>query len=99
VQAGLTAFSGNACDGSVGNNVPCDGSCHSFDGRHSLVIDGDSSTHCVTMWEVAGCPSAPTGSDPLRIHTFEIPSTQCTNINTGTPIESFNCSPNPNCII
>ena len=33
----ITAYSGIACDGSAGLNVPCDGSCHSFDGRHSFV--------------------------------------------------------------
>ena len=38
VQAGITAFSGVACDGSAGLNVPCDGSCHSFEGRHSFQV-------------------------------------------------------------
>ncbi len=37
-QAGITAFSGSSCDGSVGLNVPCDGSCHKFDDRHSFRV-------------------------------------------------------------
>jgi len=37
VQAAIIAYSGTACDGSAGLDVPCDGSCHSFDTRHSFV--------------------------------------------------------------
>lgn len=37
-QAGITAFSGSSCDGNVGLNVPCDGSCHKFDDRHSFRV-------------------------------------------------------------
>ncbi len=37
-QAGITAFSGSSCDGDVGLNVPCDGSCHKFDERHSFRV-------------------------------------------------------------
>ena len=38
VRGGITAFSGNSCDGAVGDNVPCDGSCHQFDERHSFRV-------------------------------------------------------------
>lgn len=37
-HAGITAFSGNTCDGAAGLNVPCDGSCHQFNGRHSFRV-------------------------------------------------------------
>jgi hypothetical protein len=36
VLADISAFSGTACDGDVGADVACDGSCHSFSGRHSF---------------------------------------------------------------
>lgn len=36
--ATIVAFSGSVCDGSVGNTVQCDGSCHQFSGRHSLRV-------------------------------------------------------------
>ena len=38
VNADLIAWSGNTCDGDQGNNVPCDGSCHQFGGRHSFEV-------------------------------------------------------------
>lgn len=34
----IVAFSGNFCDGDEGLTVPCDGSCHQFDGRHSVFV-------------------------------------------------------------
>ena len=34
--ADIIGFSGNECDGAEGDDVPCDGSCHSFSGRHSF---------------------------------------------------------------
>lgn len=37
-QAGITAFSGGECDGDAGLDVPCDGSCHQFDERHSFRV-------------------------------------------------------------
>lgn len=40
-QATIIAYSGTACDGSAGLDVPCDGSCHSFDTRHSFVSAPD----------------------------------------------------------
>ena len=35
---GITAYSGTACNGVAGNHVPCDGSCHSFETRHSFRV-------------------------------------------------------------
>ncbi|KAI0762439.1 hypothetical protein C8Q74DRAFT_151987 [Fomes fomentarius] len=95
VHAGITGFSGNTCDGAVGLNVPCDGSCHSFDTRHSFRVDGGSGDHCVTMFEGAGCPNDHGGT--AFMHTFVNQNGQCTNVNTGTPILSFLCSPNNIC--
>lgn len=34
----ITAFTGAACDGDVGGNVTCDGSCHTFGARHSFRV-------------------------------------------------------------
>lgn len=58
-HAGITAFSGSECDGDAGLDVPCDGSCHQFDERHSFRVRicifplptsraslGDDSTDC-----------------------------------------------------
>ncbi|KAJ7263128.1 hypothetical protein B0H12DRAFT_1012467 [Mycena haematopus] len=89
VKGDFVAFSGNDCDGDQGANVACDGSCHSFDGRHSfeLFVTG---SHCVTMFEDDGCVG----------ETFQFgPETQgnCINVNTGTPIGSFICSANSAC--
>ncbi len=52
-QAGITAFSGSQCDGNAELNVPCDGSCHKFDDRHSfrvrsLPLPGDRSVSLTT---------------------------------------------------
>lgn len=38
VQANIRAFSGSSCNGAAGNSVPCDGSCHAFDDRHSFRV-------------------------------------------------------------
>lgn len=38
------AWSGTTCDGSEGNNVPCDGSCHSFANQHSFAVSDISTT-------------------------------------------------------
>jgi hypothetical protein len=34
----LAAWSGSTCDSAQGLTVPCDGSCHSFVGRHSFEV-------------------------------------------------------------
>ncbi|EIW52702.1 uncharacterized protein TRAVEDRAFT_53143 [Trametes versicolor FP-101664 SS1] len=91
--AGITGFSGNSCDGDVGLNVPCDGSCHQFGGRHSFRVDGGSGNHCVTMFVDSGCPSSGEG------FTFQNEDGNCQNVNTGTNIQSFLCAPNNNCIL
>ena len=37
-NAGFTAWSGDACNGAVGLDVPCTGGCGNFDGRHSFLV-------------------------------------------------------------
>lgn len=37
-RAGLTAFSGDTCNGPIGEDVACDGSCIPFEGRHSFLV-------------------------------------------------------------
>ncbi|KJA16938.1 hypothetical protein HYPSUDRAFT_219152 [Hypholoma sublateritium FD-334 SS-4] len=88
-SADIIAFSGGACDGDEGLNVPCDGSCHQFTGRESfeVVIGG---LHCVTFFEDTGCNSL--------IATFPNEGNSlCSNVNTGTAVGSFRCSANDSC--
>ncbi|KAF9455774.1 hypothetical protein BDZ94DRAFT_1230603 [Collybia nuda] len=82
----VIAWSGTACNGAQGNNVPCDGSCRSFDTRN----------HCITMYEGAGCPNG--RFDVLYKHTFANQNGQCLHVNTGTPIKSFRCAPDNFCL-
>lgn len=35
---GFVAFSGNACNGAVGGDVFCDGTCFPFGGRQSFIV-------------------------------------------------------------
>ncbi|KAJ6557729.1 hypothetical protein B0H19DRAFT_1148423, partial [Mycena capillaripes] len=37
----FAAFTGTACNGTVGLDVVCDGTCFGFTGRHSLEISAD----------------------------------------------------------
>ncbi|EJD45866.1 hypothetical protein AURDEDRAFT_164924 [Auricularia subglabra TFB-10046 SS5] len=78
----FTAFSGDFCNGAQGANVPCDGTCHSFAGRHSFdtALDGA----CVSVWTASGCVGK-------RFNLPDQRSGQCTNVNTGTNIQSFRC--------
>ncbi|EIW63970.1 uncharacterized protein TRAVEDRAFT_41393 [Trametes versicolor FP-101664 SS1] len=92
-QAGVTAFSTGTCGGDVGLDVPCDGSCHAFDNRHSFRVDGGSGNHCVTMFEDPGCPAGAEG----RMFTFTNQDGGCQGVNTGTNIVSFLCSPSNIC--
>ncbi|KAJ7587709.1 hypothetical protein C8J56DRAFT_786598 [Mycena floridula] len=84
-KADIVAFSGDACSGARGLNITCNGGCIAFDGRHSLeVVSGHN--ECVILFEGEGC----TGE------AFNFGSEvngACINVNTGTPIGSFSCSP------
>ncbi|KAI0748357.1 hypothetical protein C8Q80DRAFT_1171452 [Daedaleopsis nitida] len=94
-HAGITAFSGSNCDVAAGLNVPCDGSCHQFSDRHSFRVDGGSGDHCVSTFEDAGCPAGAEG----RMFAFTNENGGCQNVNTGTNIQSFLCSPNNICVV
>ncbi|KAJ3935537.1 MAG: hypothetical protein NXY57DRAFT_989739 [Lentinula lateritia] len=91
VDADIIAWSGNACTGDEGDNVACDNSCHSFDGRHSFEVVA-SGTHCVTFYEDDGCSGE---------HFFFSGegNSECINVDTGTSIGSFSCSTNNVCNI
>ncbi|KZV87443.1 hypothetical protein EXIGLDRAFT_773651 [Exidia glandulosa HHB12029] len=80
---GFQAFSGIACDGDAGLDVPCDGSCHSFESRHSFRADLSGDSHSVAMFINAGCAG--------QFFNFFTQATECTNVNTGTHIASFQC--------
>ncbi|KAJ7589886.1 hypothetical protein C8J56DRAFT_783497 [Mycena floridula] len=87
VNADIVGFSGDACNGDKGGNVACDGSCHSFTGRHSFKANGK---HCVTMFEGASCAGE---------HFFfnGEGAGKCINVNTGTAIKSFRCARSTTC--
>ncbi|EJD44477.1 hypothetical protein AURDEDRAFT_166568 [Auricularia subglabra TFB-10046 SS5] len=80
------AWSGSACNGDEGANVPCNGVCEPFCGRHSFIADVPGVTHCVAFYVGGNC-------DGQRFN-FTNQQGQCTNVNTGTGIESFQCFPN-----
>ncbi|KAJ7581915.1 hypothetical protein C8J56DRAFT_958517 [Mycena floridula] len=85
VNADIIAWSGDACNGAEGLNVACNGGCIAFDGRHSFeVVSGRN--ECVVLFEGDGC----TGE---AFNFGSEVSGQCINVNTGTPIGSFSCSP------
>ncbi|KAF8185723.1 hypothetical protein BJ912DRAFT_959316 [Pholiota molesta] len=88
----IVAFSTNTCSGDIGNTVQCDGSCHLFTGRHSLLINGGS-THCVTYFLDNTCNFAD-GSGGTNL----IPSNSCHPVNTGGPVNSFLCAPTTSCL-
>ncbi|GAW01878.1 hypothetical protein LENED_003498 [Lentinula edodes] len=75
------AWSGNACDGDEGLNVPCDNGCDGFEGRHSFEVVA-SGTHCVTFYEDEGC-----GGEHFFFSGEG--NSECINVNTGTSIGSF----------
>ncbi|EJD47119.1 hypothetical protein AURDEDRAFT_113473, partial [Auricularia subglabra TFB-10046 SS5] len=81
----FTAWSGDACNGARGNDVACNGACIDFSGRHSFVANsaGQSGTHCVAFYVDGGCNG--------QRFNFTGQGAQCTNVNTGTAINSFRC--------
>ncbi|EJD44790.1 hypothetical protein AURDEDRAFT_166269 [Auricularia subglabra TFB-10046 SS5] len=87
----IIAWSGDACNGDEGANVACDGNCIPFGGRHSFIADspGVGGTHCVAFFVNGGC----TG----QMFNFTNQQGQCTNVNTGTDIESFRCFAGSGC--
>ncbi|KAE9384749.1 hypothetical protein BT96DRAFT_841785 [Gymnopus androsaceus JB14] len=80
------AWSGTTCDGSEGNNVPCDGSCHSFANQHSFAIqDVPEVQFCTTFFEDANC-----GGESFLFEDTELDG--CIHVDTGTSIASFSCT-------
>ncbi|KAF8156463.1 hypothetical protein K438DRAFT_1621452 [Mycena galopus ATCC 62051] len=89
----FAAFTGTACDGIVGLDVACDGTCFDFTGRHSfeakliltLHLQITSQTDVsVTMYEGADC----TGQDfPFGRESHGA----CIDVQTGTSVKSFKC--------
>ncbi|KAJ7926109.1 hypothetical protein B0H13DRAFT_1862618 [Mycena leptocephala] len=61
----IIAFSGDTCNGGQGGEVPCDGTCFDFTGRHSYEIF--SSTASVSLFSGSDCTGQefPFGPDPL----------------------------------
>ncbi|EJD44485.1 hypothetical protein AURDEDRAFT_166581 [Auricularia subglabra TFB-10046 SS5] len=79
------AWSGWACDGPEGADVPCNGACVGFGGRHSFIADVPNFPHCVALYVGRNC-------DGQRFN-FTNQQGQCTAVNTGTDIQSFQCFP------
>ncbi|EJD48696.1 hypothetical protein AURDEDRAFT_162151 [Auricularia subglabra TFB-10046 SS5] len=78
------AWSGDHCDGDQGNSVPCDGSCHSFAGRHSFIAGFRN--RCVSLYRESNCQG-----QRFNFSQAGAEGLQCTNVNTGTNILSFRC--------
>ncbi|KAJ7926124.1 hypothetical protein B0H13DRAFT_1500537, partial [Mycena leptocephala] len=54
----IIAFSGDSCNGGQGGEVPCDGTCFDFTGRHSYEVNGAdifSSTATVSLFSGGNC--------------------------------------------
>ncbi|KAF9018263.1 hypothetical protein BDP27DRAFT_1251200 [Rhodocollybia butyracea] len=79
------AWSGIACNGDEGLNIPCDGSCHEFGGRNSYVIVS-AGTFCPTFFANGGCTG---GALPFNSSTLG----ECIPVNTGINLQSFSCFP------
>ncbi|EJD34661.1 hypothetical protein AURDEDRAFT_176296 [Auricularia subglabra TFB-10046 SS5] len=77
------AWSGDACNGAQGATVACDGTCFSFSGRHSFRAGTPGASHCVALFVNSGCSG--------QRFNFTNQQNQCTNVNTGTAINSFRC--------
>ncbi|KAF8187127.1 hypothetical protein BJ912DRAFT_970170 [Pholiota molesta] len=90
----IVAFSSTLCDGSVGDTVQCDSSCHQFTGRHSLMIGGvdGSNAHCVTYFVNSNCAFVE-GEGGTDIFGPGV----CQHVLTGGPVNSFMCSPTTVC--
>ncbi|KAF7293355.1 hypothetical protein MKEN_00837400 [Mycena kentingensis (nom. inval.)] len=82
-NADLRAASGNSCDGDQGEDVPCNGGCFGFSGRHSFVIT--SGTHNVVLFSGDGC----TGE---QFNFGSESQGNCINVNTGTSVLSGRCT-------
>ncbi|PPQ93406.1 hypothetical protein CVT25_004723 [Psilocybe cyanescens] len=88
-KADIVAFSGNTCDGNGGSNVKCDGKCIGFSGRHSYRVF-PAGNHCVTYFQNNGCS--------VNVGSAQNPGNgACSNVNTGTAVNSIRCSPNNVC--
>ncbi|KAF9035173.1 hypothetical protein BJ165DRAFT_1355826 [Panaeolus papilionaceus] len=90
----IVAFSGSSCDGSAGATVQCDGSCHQFAGRHSVRVCTSGGTHCISYFENNAC-----NFQESLGGTSIVNGNQCSNVNTGGPVNSFICAPNTICLV
>ncbi|KAJ7587615.1 hypothetical protein C8J56DRAFT_1081910 [Mycena floridula] len=84
-DAEIVAFSGDASIGARGLNIACNGGCIAFDARHSFEVVSRSN-ECVVLFKGEGCTGEAFNFGP------EV-NGACINVNTGTPIGSFSCSP------
>ncbi|EJD44476.1 hypothetical protein AURDEDRAFT_166567 [Auricularia subglabra TFB-10046 SS5] len=73
----------------AGLSVPCDSTCFSFSGRRSFTAGTPSITRCVAFFVGNAC-------DGQRFN-FTGQHGQCTNVNTGTAINSFRCFAGAGC--
>ncbi|EJD46428.1 hypothetical protein AURDEDRAFT_164662 [Auricularia subglabra TFB-10046 SS5] len=83
----FTAWSGGACNGGQGADAACNGGCGDFRDRHSF--KAGSGTHCVALYAGTNCGG--------QRFNFTGQSQQCTNVNTGTNIQSYRCYAGAGC--
>ncbi|KAK7039848.1 hypothetical protein R3P38DRAFT_2515114 [Favolaschia claudopus] len=79
----IIGFSGDSCNGSQGDSVACNGACIDFSGRHSFEVFGSAAN--VVLFAGGGC-----SGESFNFGT-EQPN-NCINVNTGTAINSFQCT-------
>ncbi|KAF8209960.1 hypothetical protein K438DRAFT_1571709 [Mycena galopus ATCC 62051] len=79
----LIAWSGSSCNGAEGLEVPCDGTCFDFTGRHSYEVLGSSAIVDLFVGSNCGGQQFTFGPDPPG---------ECINVNTGTSISTFRCT-------
>ncbi|KAJ7853420.1 hypothetical protein B0H13DRAFT_1642914 [Mycena leptocephala] len=73
----IITCSGDSCNGGQGGEVPCDGTCFDFTGRHSYEIF--SSTATVSLFSGGDCTGKEFTFGPWPV-------------NTGTGISTFSCT-------
>ncbi|EJD37760.1 hypothetical protein AURDEDRAFT_173141 [Auricularia subglabra TFB-10046 SS5] len=85
----VTTWSGDACDSKDAEDFPCNGTCFSFVGRHSFIAGSPGDPECVAFYVDEDCNG--------ESFAFKDQEGECTNVNTGTAINSFRCFPGAEC--
>ncbi|KAJ7826257.1 hypothetical protein B0H13DRAFT_1657604 [Mycena leptocephala] len=95
----IIAFSGDTCNGGQGGEVPCDGTCFDFTGRHSYEVSsadflnqGNADVDYRFLVPRHLSPSSGSDCTGQEFPFGPDPAGQCINVNTGTAISTFSCT-------